>query len=49
MGSLVGAVPAVVIGGVGAIVCAGIWAPLFPALRNQDELITAKPARETST
>jgi hypothetical protein len=46
---LSGAVPAVVIGGVGAILCAGIWALLFPALRNRDELITPKPARETST
>lgn len=34
MAALVGTVPAVVFGGVGAIAVAGIWAYAFPALRN---------------
>jgi MFS family permease len=34
MAALIGTVPAVVIGGVGAIGVAGIWAFLFPALRK---------------
>lgn len=36
--ALVGPVPAVVIGGFGAIAVAGIWATIFPQLRNQRRL-----------
>ena len=38
-----GAVPAVVFGGVGTLVVVGLWARLFPQLRNMDRLI---PIRE---
>ena len=38
-----GAVPAVVFGGVGTLVVVGLWARLFPQLRNMDRLI---PVRE---
>jgi hypothetical protein len=31
---LIGTVPAVVIGGVGAVAIAGLWAVLFPQLRR---------------
>ena len=34
MAAVIGTVPAVVFGGVGAIAVAGIWALLFPKLRN---------------
>ena len=34
MAALIGVVPAVVFGGVGAIAVAGMWAFLFPALRR---------------
>ncbi|TPN83770.1 MFS transporter [Mesorhizobium sp. CU2] len=34
MAALIGTVPAVVIGGIGAIAVAGLWAWLFPALRR---------------
>lgn len=34
--SFVGVVPAVVLGGVGAILIAGLWSRLFPALRDAD-------------
>jgi MFS family permease len=36
-----GAVRATVIGGVGALVVAGVWATLFPTLREADELTSA--------
>jgi MFS family permease len=36
--ALIGPVPAVVIGGFGAIAVAGIWATIFPQLRNQRHL-----------
>jgi MFS family permease len=36
--ALIGPVPAVVIGGFGAIAVAGIWATIFPELRNQRKL-----------
>ncbi len=36
-----GAVRATVIGGVGALVVAGVWATLFPSLRKTDELSSA--------
>jgi hypothetical protein len=35
-----GTVPAVVLGGIGAIVVTAIWAWTFPALRNADRLIS---------
>jgi len=34
MAALIGTVPAVVIGGIGAVAVAGLWAWLFPALRQ---------------
>jgi hypothetical protein len=34
MAALIGTVPAVVVGGIGAIAVAGLWACLFPALRK---------------
>ena len=34
MAAFIGTVPAVVFGGVGAIAVAGLWAWLFPKLRN---------------
>ena len=36
--SLLGTVPAVVVGGIGTIVVASIWSRLFPALRRADTL-----------
>jgi len=39
LAALVGAVPAVVIGGVGTIAVVGLWAWLFPDLRRRDHLI----------
>ena len=41
LAALVGAVPAVVIGGVGTILVALLWARLFPALRDRDRLVEA--------
>jgi MFS family permease len=38
MAALIGTVPAVVFGGVGAIVVAGLWAFMFPALRRAKHL-----------
>ncbi|KAA0576529.1 MFS transporter [Azospirillum sp. B21] len=37
--AMVGAVPAVVLGGVGAVGLAGLWAAMFPALRRVDRLL----------
>ena len=37
--ALIGAVPAVVLGGVGAVGLAGLWAAMFPALRRVDRLL----------
>ena len=34
MAALIGTVPAVVFGGVGAVAVAGIWAVIFPQLRR---------------
>jgi MFS family permease len=34
MAALIGTVPAVVVGGIGAVAVAGLWAHLFPALRE---------------
>jgi len=41
LAALVGAVPAVVLGGVGTLAVAFLWARLFPALRTRDRLIEA--------
>jgi hypothetical protein len=41
---LVGAVPAVVIGGVGTVALAGLWSRLFPALARRDRLVENRPA-----
>ena len=40
----VGAVPAVVAGGIGAIIITGLWAWRFPQLRNADRFEAQKPA-----
>ena len=40
LAALVGAVPAVVLGGVGTIAIVGLWAVLFPDLRKRDHLIS---------
>ena len=42
LAAAVGAVPAVVIGGVGTIAVVGLWAWLFPDLRKRDHLIPDK-------
>jgi len=34
-----GAVPAVIVGGVGTLVIVALWARMFPDLRNMDRLI----------
>jgi hypothetical protein len=39
LAALVGAVPAVVIGGIGTIIVAISWAFLFPELRKRDRLL----------
>lgn len=38
-----GAVPAVVAGGLGAVIVAVLWARLFPALRDRDHLVEQRP------
>ena len=38
MAAVVGAIPAVVIGGVGTLLVAGLWAAAFPKLRRIDSL-----------
>ena len=38
MAHVIGAVPAVIIGGVGTIAVAAVWAGLFPTLRRIDNL-----------
>ena len=40
LAAMIGAVPAVVVGGVGTILVAAFWAWAFPALRERDRLIT---------
>ena len=40
LAAFVGAVPAVVIGGVATVAVAALWGRLFPALRRRDHLIT---------
>jgi MFS family permease len=39
-----GTVPAVVLGGIGTLVVIGLWAWLFPELRNVGELASVKPS-----
>jgi hypothetical protein len=36
--ALIGTIPSVVVGGVGSLAAAALWATLFPALRNADQL-----------
>lgn len=43
MAALLGAVPAVVMGGVGSILVAVLWARWFPALRKVDRLAATEP------
>ncbi len=40
-----GAVPAVIIGGIGAIVATALWAWWFPALRRADKLVESEPVK----
>lgn len=40
LAALIGAVPAVVVGGVGTLAVAALWAWAFPALRDRDKLVT---------
>jgi hypothetical protein len=42
LAGFIGAVPAVVFGGLGAIIVAGVWSRLFPGLRNRDHLVGDK-------
>ena len=46
--ALFGAVPAVILGGIGTILVALLWMRLFPALRDADTLEGFKPAGEKS-
>ena len=39
LAALVGAVPAVAIGGIGAMMCAALWSVIFPTMRDRDELV----------
>ncbi|HWC19374.1 MAG TPA: MFS transporter [Terriglobales bacterium] len=39
-----GAVPAVILGGIGTLVVVGLWARIFPQLRNMDRLIPISEA-----
>ena len=39
LAALTGPVAAVVLGGVGSVAIAGIWAKLFPELRDKDRLL----------
>ena len=40
-----GVVPAIIVGGVGAIVVTALWAWMFPALRNADQLPSVESER----
>jgi MFS family permease len=46
--SLIGAVPAVVLGGVATIALAAVWAKVFPPLARIDRLEELRPAPETA-
>lgn len=39
-----GTVPAALLGGIGTLLVAGVWARLFPALLRRDRLVAEKPA-----
>ena len=41
LAAMLGAVPAVVVGGVGTLMVAGLWAYWFPALRERDRLLSS--------
>ena len=41
-----GSVPAVVLGGIGTLVVIGVWARLFPELRNADQITVAEMVQE---
>ncbi|WP_281701253.1 MFS transporter [Acetobacter malorum] len=43
LASAIGAVPAVVVGGIGTLVITALWMGLFPGLRNLDRLDDIKP------
>jgi MFS family permease len=43
-----GAVPAVVVGGIGTLVVVALWALLFPRLRNVDRLTDVVPEEGTA-
>lgn len=43
LASAIGAVPAVVVGGIGTLVITALWMALFPGLRNLDRLDDIKP------
>ena len=40
LASLIGTVPAVVVGGLGTLLVAVLWARWFPELRNRDRLVS---------
>ncbi len=42
LAALAGAVPAVVIGGLGTLLVAGVWAGLFPGLRRLDRIVASE-------
>jgi hypothetical protein len=44
-----GAVRATLVGGIGALVVSGLWATLFPGLRNADELTSASLRAQAPT
>ncbi len=44
LAALIGTVPAVLVGGLGALLAAGLWMRFFPALRQADQLAPAAPA-----
>jgi MFS family permease len=46
--ALVGAVPAVVVGGLATVALAAVWAKVFPALAKIDRLEELRPAAETA-
>jgi hypothetical protein len=45
--SLIGAVPAVVLGGLATVALAAVWAKVFPPLATIDRLEELRPAPET--
>lgn len=47
--ALIGAVPTVIIGGIGSILLAVIWGRLFPALRHRDRLLPEERSSEPAS